>query len=145
VIPNSIISSEKILNSTITEEKTCSFIEMGISYDSDINQAMKIIAEEAEQHNDCVDNRDENDLAQGIPKVAVRVIGVLDSAILLRAWVWTQDPISAFRLKCDLLKSIKERFDHEGIEIPFPYRTIVFKNHQDQEMVKSPENLVQAS
>jgi small-conductance mechanosensitive channel len=29
---------------------------------------------------------------------------------------------------CDLNKRIKERFDEEGIEIPFPYRTIVFKN-----------------
>ena len=27
----------------------------------------------------------------------------------------------------DLLKSVKERFDNEGIEIPFPYRTIVYK------------------
>jgi len=28
---------------------------------------------------------------------------------------------------CDLNESIKERFDNEGIEIPFPYRTIVHK------------------
>jgi len=31
---------------------------------------------------------------------------------------------------CDLNKSVKERFDKEGIEIPFPYRTLVFKNSE---------------
>ncbi|MFC2163173.1 mechanosensitive ion channel family protein, partial [Candidatus Altiarchaeota archaeon] len=32
----------------------------------------------------------------------------------------------------DLNKSIKERFDREGIEIPFPYRTVVYKDHRDE-------------
>ncbi len=32
---------------------------------------------------------------------------------------------------CDLNQSVKERFDKEGIEIPFPYRTIV---HKDKEI-----------
>jgi small-conductance mechanosensitive channel len=31
-------------------------------------------------------------------------------------------------MRVDLYKSIKERFDAEGIEIPFPYRTLVFKD-----------------
>ena len=31
------------------------------------------------------------------------------------------------KTKTDLLESIKMRFDKEGIEIPFPYRTIVYK------------------
>lgn len=31
-------------------------------------------------------------------------------------------------LRCDFYKSIKEEFDKNNIEIPFPYRTIVYKN-----------------
>jgi small-conductance mechanosensitive channel len=27
----------------------------------------------------------------------------------------------------DLLESVKKRFDKEGVEIPFPYRTLVYK------------------
>jgi small-conductance mechanosensitive channel len=31
-------------------------------------------------------------------------------------------------MKCDLLKSVKERFDKEGIDIPFPTQNILIKN-----------------
>ncbi len=50
-----------------------------------------------------------------------------DFSINLRAYVWATGNNNAFEMKCDLLKSVKERFDNEGIEIPFPYRTIVYK------------------
>ena len=59
--------------------------------------------------------------------VPVRVVGFGDSSVNLKAYVWAADPGKAFRMGCDLNKSIKQRFDKEGIEIPFPYRTIVYK------------------
>ena len=62
-----------------------------------------------------------------IDPVIVRVIGFGDSSVNLRGYIWSKDHISGFYLKCDLFKSVKERFDKEGIEIPFPYRTIVYK------------------
>jgi len=45
----------------------------------------------------------------------------------LKAYIWSNGNDNAFILKCDLLKSVKQRFDRESIEIPFPYRTIVYK------------------
>jgi small-conductance mechanosensitive channel len=36
-------------------------------------------------------------------------------------------------MKTDLYKSVKEAFDRNGVEIPFPYRTLVFKNPEDQD------------
>src|SRR6187431_3291833 len=47
VIPNSVVNNETIINSTIANEKICVFIEIGISFDSDIDQAMRIVQEEA--------------------------------------------------------------------------------------------------
>jgi small-conductance mechanosensitive channel len=49
------------------------------------------------------------------------VLTLGDSAITLRAWAWAATASDAFVLKCDALKAIKERFDKEGIEIPYPY------------------------
>ncbi|WP_245558460.1 mechanosensitive ion channel family protein [Fulvivirga imtechensis] len=132
VIPNSIISEQTITNSTLTEDKVCMFVFMGISYDSDIDLAMKIIQEEAEKHPFQIDNRSQEDVDKGIPEIIVRLIGFGDSSVNLRASVWASNPRDGFAMKCDLHKSIKERFDQEGIEIPFPYRTIVYKEKKTE-------------
>ncbi len=130
VIPNAIISNETIINSHLTEETTCMFVIMGISYDSDIDLAMRIMQEEAMKHPNFVDHRTEEDVQNGEPPVIVRLISFGDSSVNLRASVWAADPSRGFVMRCDLYKSIKERFDHEGVEIPFPYRTIVYKEQQ---------------
>ncbi|MEO9887357.1 MAG: mechanosensitive ion channel family protein, partial [Balneola sp.] len=51
----------------------------------------------------------------------------------LRAWAWAEDPGKAFVMGTDLNESIKKRFDKEGIEIPFPYRTLVYKEDKKQD------------
>jgi small-conductance mechanosensitive channel len=129
VIPNNVISNETIVNSTIEDEKVIMFVEFTISLDSSIDLASSIIQEEASNHPYCIDNRNSEELAKGEHKVMVRVISFVDSGLLLRAYAWSRNPTEGFELKCDLLKTIKERFDEEGIEIPYPYRTIVYKNH----------------
>ena len=140
VIPNAIISNEVILNSSLVEEKVCIHLEVGISYDSDVDLALQILQQEAEKHPDCIDNRTEEDLVEGADKVRVRMINWADSAVTLRAWVWATDPGTGFNMRCELLRSVKARFEQVGIEIPFPHRTLVFKNpipngHQTEETV----------
>lgn len=132
LVPNSVISNEIIENSNIVENKVCNHIEIGISYDSDENKAIEIIREEAMNHPAFLDNRTFEEVNEGAPPVNVRIIGFGDSSVNLKAWVWSNDSSSGFVMKCDLNKSIKQRFDREGIEIPFPYRTIVFKNNEEQ-------------
>ena len=127
MIPNSLISEEIIENYNIGDEKVCKFFEIGISYDSNINKAIKIIQQEAEKHPDFLDTRTEQDKKDKNPAVSVRVVGFGDSSVNLKAWIWTKNPGAAFRLGCDLNKSIKEKFDKSKIEIPFPHRTIVYK------------------
>lgn len=124
VIPNSVMNNETIINSTIVEEKVCMFIEIGISYDSNVSRAMQIMYEEGLKHPDCIDNRTAEEKSSENPAVEVRLISFSDSGQQLRAWVWARDPTTGFNLKCDLLKSIKERFDAEGIRIAYPHRTI---------------------
>lgn len=130
IIPNSTMSSETILNSSIDDPKTCVFLEMGISYDSDVDLAMKIMQEDSIKHEEFIDNRNEEQKKNNDHPVVVRLISFGDSSVNLRAYVWAADPIKGFIMKTDLFKSIKKRFDKEGIEIPFPYRTIVYKNEK---------------
>lgn len=127
IIPNSTISDDELINSSISDEKIKKFIEFGISYDADVDKAMNIIVEEALKHPFCIDNRTPEEIGEGVPPVTVRMVGHGDFSINLRAYVWAANNDNAFTLRSDLLYSVKKRFDHEGIEIPFPYRTIVFK------------------
>lgn len=127
IIPNSVISDEILVNSNYQDDTIVKWIDMGISYDSDIDLARKIMQEEVEAHPLFVDARTPEQIENNEPKVMVRVITLGDSSVNLRAWAMAADPPNAFILGCDLLESIKKRFDREGIEIPFPHRTIVEK------------------
>jgi len=127
VIPNSIINKEKLINYDLGEPMCCEWIEIGISYDSDIDLAKHIMREGCEDHPNLIDNRSELDMYNQVPKVIVRVTSLGDSAVTIRAWAWAMNFTDAFVMKCDLYESIKKRFDKEGISIPFPHRTMVLK------------------
>lgn len=131
IIPNSVISSDTIINDSIEDTIICKFIEIGISYDSDVDLAIKIMQEESVKHPYSFDHRTTYEKAEGIPEVEVRLLGFEDSAVALRAYVWSEDPQNVFKMHSDINKAIKKRFDSEGIIIPFPHRTIVFKNKSE--------------
>jgi small conductance mechanosensitive channel len=127
VIPNSIISDETIINSHIKDEKIRKHLVFSISYDSNIDKTMDIIRDEAQNHPLLLDNRTEEEISKDTPVVVIRVISLSDFSIDIKAYLWAANIRDAFIMSCDLLKSVKERFDKEGIEIPFPHRTIVYK------------------
>jgi len=129
VIPNSVVSNQIIHNASIYDEKVGNFIWFGISYDADLLKAIEIIKEEAEAHPNLIDNRTPEEIKEGVPKVVIRVMKLNDSSVDLRATCWTKDFGEGFELKTDLHRTIKLRFDKEGIEIPFPHRTIVHKEN----------------
>lgn len=135
IIPNSVISNEVLINSNYGDDKIIKWIDLGISYDSDIDLARKIIQEEVEAHPNFIDGRNEEQKKAEDPLVPVRVISFGDSSVNLRAWAWAEDPPKAFVLGTDLNESIKKRFDKEGIEIPFPYRTVVYKDKNSNKEV----------
>ncbi len=128
LIPNSVINSSTIINSTFGDPSTCSFIEVGVSYNTNLDHAMQIMREEVMKHPSLIDFRSETDKQNGVPQVIVRVMELGNSAITLRAWAWAATSGDAFAMKCDLLKAIKERFDQEGIEIPYPYYNVITSN-----------------
>lgn len=140
IIPNSRISSDTIINDSIGDLEVCTYIELGISYDSDQDLAIKIIQEVAESHPISFDNRTKAEKLEGLDVIEVRLLGFEDSSVQLRAYVWSKDPVGSFRMHSDINKAVKKRFDNEGIEIPFPHRTLVFKNGYPANVVNNEEN-----
>ena len=137
IIPNTVISDEIIINSDFIEDKICKWIDVRISYDSDIDLAKSIMQEEVEKHPLHVDPRTPEQIETGVPEVIVRVLLLGESSVNLRAWAWAKDTPDGFVMSCDLYESIKKRFDKEGIEIPFPHRMLVMK---DKNAIKDPNN-----
>lgn len=133
IIPNSVISNEILVNSNYNDDQICRFIEVGISYNSDIDKAKEIIAQEIENHPFNIDVRKEEDIEKGVPRVMVKVLTLGESSVNLRGWAWASDPASGFMMQCEVIESVKKRFDKEGIVIPFPQRTISYLENKSDE------------
>ncbi|MDD3247202.1 MAG: mechanosensitive ion channel family protein [Methanosarcina sp.] len=170
IIPNSVISNEAVINWTIEDPAVIWPVNVGISYDSDISLAKKIMIEEARKHPlvmplqkmeysivkpsflkpetfangfknlSVLRNVDPDFRDRGEVNVYVTELG--DFAVNLRLLVWFKDRSDAYSSGCELREAIKRRFDSEGIEIPYPYRTIVYKTDIQKE--KSPEKSASA-
>lgn len=125
LVPNNKINSSTIINASYGDTATCAFVEVGVSYATDLDRAIAAMRDEVMRHPLLVDHRTEEEKRRGVPQVVIRVTELGDSAITLRAWAWAANVGNAFTLKCELLKAVKERFDREKIEIPYPYLNVV--------------------
>mgnify|MGYP000188653805 CR=1 FL=1 len=133
IIPNSVMSSEVLINSDYEDGIVCKWVNIGISYDSDLLKAKQIIKEEILNHPFHIDHRTKQGIEKGEEEVRVKLIGFGDSSVNLKGWAWANNFDNGVTMLYDLNESIKLRFDKEGIEIPYPYRTIVYKEPKKAE------------
>ena len=122
VIPNSVISREAILNSSLKDPRVKFNLEVVLIYDTDIEKALNIMKEESQKHPDFLDARTDVEKENGMPAVIAKVVALEDNGVRCRAYVWAKDNDTAFEMKCDLLKSLKERYDKEDIQISHAQR-----------------------
>ena len=118
IIPNAKLDEMIVTNFSIVDPRMRCTVEFGVSYDTDIDLARRLILEEA---NNCPHRDKEAD------EPLVRVISHGDFSIGLRAYVWVPEVDDFWLARFWLLEHVKKRFDKEGVEIPFPYRTLVYK------------------
>ena len=119
IIPNAKLDEMTLINLSIIDPRMKCTVEMGVSYDTDIDLARRLILDEAKK----CPHRD----PEGEEDPYIRVISHGDFSIGLRLYVWVKDADDSYSAKFWLLEHIKKRFDREGVEIPFPYRTLVYK------------------
>lgn len=115
IIPNNIIATQEVWNYTMGNTRLEDELSVPVSYRSDIRLAEKILLESASSHPKVIRR----------PRPYVWVDGFGDSSMDLKLRYSISDARDRFQIRSDLLKQIKERFDIEGVEIPFPHRTIV--------------------
>ena len=129
IIPNSVISREAILNSTLKDPRVMFNLEVVLVYETDIQKGLDIMKEEAQKHPDFLDTRTEMEKTNGKIPVIANVVALEDNGVRCRAYVWAKDNDTAFEMKCDLLKILKERFDVEEIPISHAQRVLGIAAH----------------
>ena len=117
VIPNNEIMLRDIINYTAGSEEIRVRIPIGVAYDADIKRAKEII-EKVSFELDWV-------MRDPPPKVVVKSFG--DSAVNLEARVWIRNPRKRIDTIDHVTDRVKQTFQEEGIEIPFPKRDIYIK------------------
>jgi len=60
------------------------------------------------------------------PAPSVRLVELGDSSVGLQSRIWIDNPSRSdfVKVRAEYVQSVKERFDAEGINIPYPNRTI---------------------
>ena len=88
-------------------------IKLGVAYKEDVGRVREVLADIARQNPHVLDE----------PEPVILFTNFGDSALefLFGVWFAKEDFLA---LRKTLLQEIKERFDAEGIEIPFPHRTL---------------------
>lgn len=120
VVPNSQVWSSAIKNFTANENRRADMV-FGIGYDDDMDKAIGIIKE--------VLAADERVLDEPEPLIAIGELGDSSVNIYVRPWARVEN---LWPMRFDLTKRIKERFDEEGISIPFPQRDVHLFNEGNE-------------
>lgn len=106
-IPNGALANDVITNVTANDIRRID-IQVGVSYNTDIRKAKKLIKEAF----------DENGLVVKNKEIITYVSDLASSAVILggRAWCKTEDYWTA---RWGIIEEIKVKFDKSGIEIPY--------------------------
>jgi small-conductance mechanosensitive channel len=125
VIPNSKLSQSVVTNYYLPEKRMSLLVPVGVSYSSDPDRVERVLLEEATQAVGQVPG------LLGDPAPFVRFIpgfgeSSLDFTLICQVAEFTDQYLAQHELR----KRIFRRFKQEGIEIPFPHRTVYLREEK---------------
>ena len=116
IVPNSIMNKELIENANFCNPRAANFIDVTITYDSDVATACEIIAQVIGNHPDFADNRTPEQ-QQTDPKVPVFVRSLGLYGVELRASMWTETIANNLAACSDVRKGLLQEFERANIRI----------------------------
>lgn len=115
LIPNEELISQRVENWSYSNQLVRQRFPIGISYSSDVRQAIELSVEAASQVERVLE----------IPKPVCHLKGFGDNSIDLELRYWLRDPRNGLsNVRNEILLKILDAFQENGIEFPFPQREL---------------------
>ncbi len=115
IIPNETVITSTVINQSYTDRKVAIAMSVQVSYDSDLDLAMRLMTDVAKRHA----------RALADPPPAVLIKAFADNGIDLELAVWVEDPEQGkTNLRSDIYYGIWQEFKARGIGIPYPQREV---------------------
>lgn len=114
IVPNSDFVSSQVVNWSHGDPKIRLDIDVGVSYNSDLDTVLKALNEVAKEHPEVLDSPK--------PDVLLREFGDSSWNMMLRAWIGR--PQHHHFVRSEINMAIVRKFRQYGVEIPFPQRDL---------------------
>ncbi|MFB6095823.1 MAG: mechanosensitive ion channel family protein [Haloferacaceae archaeon] len=116
MIPNDIVTATEVVNRS-RSGRYRTHVDVGVDYDTDLDVAAGVAEDVLADA--------ELPMEKPTPHVVLTEFG--DSAVGLRLRFWISNPTAGreWRAKTEVIQGVKEAFEAEGIEIPFPQRELM--------------------
>lgn len=118
IIPNSLITTTKVINWSHQSEKTRFRIDVGVAYGSDVDKVIRMLEESAIDHPD-VSNPD---LIEG------RLVNFGNSSLDFQLLFFSKNIFRINKVRSDIRRNIDRKFRENGITIPFPQMDLHIKD-----------------
>ena len=121
VVPNSLLASSIVKNFSFPRTALWVSIEVGVSYDSELDQVERVTAEVAKEVLQEIDGG----VSTEEPIVFFHTFA--DSSINLEIRMMVREIRSQGPIRHEFIKRLHKRYKAEGIEIPYPIRTVLMQ------------------
>ena len=122
IVPNSEFVSSRVINWSHGDPRIRMDIEVGVSYNSVLEDVIKALDSVAEENPNVLKN----------PKHDVLFFSFGDSSWNMNLRVWIKDPQQHRIIRSEINKAIVHKFREMNIEIPFPQRDLHIKSQPKQ-------------
>ena len=120
IVPNSEFVSSNVVNWSHGDSKIRLNIEVGVSYNSDLDMVLKCLYEVAQENKDVLK----------YPKADVLLKEFGDSSWNMVLRVWINDPKGHHIVRSDINCAIVRKFRANKVEIPFPQRDLHLRSSE---------------
>jgi small-conductance mechanosensitive channel len=121
VIPNSKLANSIITNFSRPQKQMAVIIEVGVSYDSDLAKVERVTKEVAKR----VVEEVQGGATEFEPMIRFHTFA--DFSINFSVILRVKEFVNKYLVRHEFIKALHKRYKEEGIEIPFPIRTVHMK------------------